>query len=78
MFAVIVRLWPSDAVRRFTIVAVVVVVSLGAPLSLLGATAAQWPGVSPIAAFALMPLHLVAATVLVMTVERSFRIRPDG
>ncbi|HET9758032.1 MAG TPA: hypothetical protein VFP66_16140 [Candidatus Limnocylindrales bacterium] len=57
---------------------VVVVVSLGAPLSLLGATTAQWPGVSPIAAFALMPLHLVAATALVMTVKRSFRVTPDG
>jgi hypothetical protein len=79
VFAVIARLWPSDAVRRFAIVAVVVVVvSLGAPLSLLSATPAQWPGVSPIAVFALMPLHLVAATVLVMTVKRSFRVTTDG
>jgi uncharacterized protein DUF6069 len=65
VFAVIADRWPTDAVRCFTIVAVVVAtVSPGAPLSLLGASPAQWPGVSTLAALALMPLHMVAATVL--------------
>jgi hypothetical protein len=75
VFAVIARLWPTDAVRRFTIVAVVVViVSLGAPLSLFGASQAQWPGVSTVAALALIPLHIVAAMVLVVSIRRTFRI----
>lgn len=73
VFAVIARRWPADAVRRFTIVAIVVlIVSLVAPLSLLGATPAQSPGVSTTAALALIPLHAVAAIVLVVTVRRSF------
>ena len=47
VFAVIAHRWPADAVRRFTIVAIgVLIVSLAAPLSLLGATQAQQPGVS--------------------------------
>jgi uncharacterized protein DUF6069 len=76
-FAVIARRWPTDAVRRFTIVAIVVlIVSLGAPLSLLGATQAQWPGVSTTAVAALIPLHFVAAIVLLVTVRRSFGSRP--
>ena len=42
VFAVIAHRWPSDAVRRFTIVAIVVLIgSLAAPLSLLAATQAQ-------------------------------------
>jgi hypothetical protein len=74
VFAVIARRWPTDAVRRFTIVAIVMlIVSLAAPLSLLGATQAQWPGVSTTAVFALIPLHVVAAIVLVVTIRRSFR-----
>lgn len=74
VFGVMARRRPADAVRRFTVVAVVVaIVSLGAPLSLLGATEAQWPGVSPLAAFALMPLHVLAASVLVVTIRRSFQ-----
>ena len=77
VFAFMARRRPTDAVRRFTMVAVVMaIISLGAPLSLLGATQGQWPGVSPIAAFALMPLHLVAATVLVVIIRRSFGIPP--
>jgi hypothetical protein len=74
VFAVIARRWPTDAVRRFTFVAIVVlIVSLAAPLSLLGATQSQWTsGVSTTAVFALIPLHVVAATVLVVTVRRSF------
>jgi Family of unknown function (DUF6069) len=74
VFAVIARRWPSDAVRRFTIVAIVVlIVSLAAPLSLLGATQGEWTvGVSTTAVLALIPLHLVAATVLVVTIRRSF------
>ena len=73
VFAVIAHRWPADAVRRFTIVAIgVLIVSLAAPLSLLGATQAQWPGVSTTAAFALVPLHVVAAIVLVVTIRRSF------
>ena len=74
VFAVIARRWPTDAVRRFTIVAIVVlIVSLAAPLSLLGATQSEWtPGVSTTAVFALIPLHVVAATVLVVTIRRSF------
>ena len=73
VFAVIARRWPTDAVRRFTIVAIVMlIVSLAAPLSLLGATRAEWPGVSTAAVFALMPLHVVAAIVLVVTIRRSF------
>jgi hypothetical protein len=73
VFAVIARRWPTDAVRRFTIVAIVALVaSLAAPLSLLGATQAQWPGVSTTAAFALIPLHAVAAIVLLVTIRRSF------
>ena len=74
VFAVIARGWPTDAVRRFTTVAIVVlIVSLAAPLSLLGATQAQSPGVSTTAVFALVPLHVVAAIVLVVTIRRSFR-----
>ena len=74
VFAVIARRWPTDAVRRFTFVAIVVlIVSLAAPLSLLGATQSQWTsGVSTTAVFALIPLHVVAATVLVVTIRRSF------
>ena len=73
VFAVIARRWPADAVRRFTIVAIVVLIlSLVAPLSLLGATTAQEPGVSTTAALALIPLHVVAAVVLVVTIRRSF------
>jgi hypothetical protein len=73
VFAVIARRWPTDAVRRFTIVAIVMlIVSLAAPLSLLGATRAEWPGVSTAAVFALIPLHVVAAIVLVVTIRRSF------
>jgi hypothetical protein len=74
VFAVIGRRWPTDAVRRFTIVAIVVlIVSLSAPLGLLGETQAQRPGVSTTAALALIPLHVVAAIVLVVTIRRSFR-----
>lgn len=74
-FAVIARRRPTDAVRRFTIVAVVVgIVSPGAPLSLLGASRAEWFGVSTVAALALMPLHMVAAVVLVVSIRRSFRV----
>jgi hypothetical protein len=74
VFAVIARRWPTDAVRRFTIVAIVVlIVSLAAPLSLLGATQVQRPGVSTTAVLALIPLHVVAAIVLVVTLRRSFR-----
>jgi hypothetical protein len=77
-FAVIARRRPTDAVRRFTIVAVVVgIVSLGAPLSLLGASQAEWPGVSTVVALALMPLHMVAAVVLVVSIRRSFRVRVE-
>jgi len=73
VLAVIARRWPTDAVRRFTIVAIVMlIVSLAAPLSLLGATRAEWPGVSTAAVFALIPLHVVAAIVLVVTIRRSF------
>lgn len=73
VFAVIARRWPTDAVRRFTIVAIVVlIVSLALPLSLLGATQAQWPGVSTTAVVALIPLHVIAAIVLVVTIRRSF------
>ena len=73
VFAVIARRWPTDAVRRFTIVAsVVLIVSLAAPLSLLGPTQADWPGVSTTAVFALIPLHAVAAIVLVVSIRRSF------
>lgn len=74
VFAVIARRWPTDAVRRFTIVAIVVlVVSLAAPLSLLGATQSQWSvGASTTAVSALIPLHVVAATVLVVTTRRFF------
>ena len=77
VFAVIARRWPTDAVRRFTIVAIVVlIISLAAPLSLLGATQGEWTlGVSTTAVLALIPLHLVAATVLVVTIRRSF---PSG
>jgi Family of unknown function (DUF6069) len=81
VFAVIARRWPTDAVRRFTIVAsVVLIVSLAAPLSLLGATQAQSPGVSTTAVVALIPLHAVAAIVLVVTIRRSFRpqSQPDS
>ena len=78
VFAVIARRRPTDAVRRFTIVAVVAaVVSLVAPLSLLGATQTQWPGVSTVAALALMPLHVVAAIALVVSIRRSFRVRVE-
>ena len=74
VFALIARRWPTDAVRRFTIVAIVVLIgSLAAPLSLLGATQAQSPGVSTTAVLALIPLHAVAAIVLVVTIRRSFR-----
>jgi hypothetical protein len=73
VFAVIAHRWPTDAVRRFTIVAIVTaIVSLAVPLSLLGATQAQRPGVSTMAVFALVPLHLVAAIVMVVTIRRSF------
>ena len=73
VFAFIARRWPADAVRRFTIVAIVaLIVSLAAPLSLLGASQAQQPGVSTIAALALVPLHVVAAIVLVVTIRRTF------
>jgi hypothetical protein len=75
VFAVIARRWPTDAVRRFTIVAIVVLlVSLAAPLSLLGATQSQWTvGGSTTAVLALIPLHVFAAIVLVTTIRRSFR-----
>jgi hypothetical protein len=73
VFAVIARRWPTDAVRRFTIVAIVVlIVSLAAPLSLLGQTQAERPGVSTTAVLALIPLHVVAAIVLVVTIRRAF------
>ena len=71
VFAVIARRWPTDAARRFTIVAILVdIVSLAAPISLLGATEAQRPGVSTLAALALVPLHVVAAIVMVVTIRR--------
>jgi hypothetical protein len=74
VFAVIARRWPTDAVRRFTIVAIaVLIVSLTAPLNLLGATETERPGVSTSAVLALIPLHVVAATVLVVAIRRSFR-----
>src|SRR4029450_11611694 len=74
VFAVIARRWPSDAVRRFTIVAIVVlIVSLAPPLSPLSATQSELTlGVSTTAVFALIPLHVVAAIVLVVTIRRSF------
>ena len=73
VFALIARRWPTDAVRRFTIVAIAaLIVSLAAPLSLFGANQAQQPGVSTTAALALIPLHVVAAIVLVVTIRRSF------
>jgi len=79
VFAVMARRGRADAVRRFTIVAAVVaIVSLAAPLSLLGASETQWPGVSPTAAFALMPLHVVAAIVLVVTIRGSFPFEAHG
>jgi hypothetical protein len=73
VFAVIARRWPTDAVRRFTMVAIAaLIISLALPLSLLRATQAEWPGVSTTAVFALIPLHVVAAIVLVVTIRRSF------
>jgi Family of unknown function (DUF6069) len=77
VFALIARRWPTDAVRRFTVVAIVVlVVSLSAPLSLLGASQSQWTlGGSTTAVLALIPLHVIAAIVLVVTIRRSF---PSG
>jgi hypothetical protein len=75
VFAIIARRWPTDAVRRFTIVAIAVfIVSLAAPLSLLGATQSEWTlGASTTAVLALIPLHVVAAIVLVVTIRRLFR-----
>ena len=73
VFALIAHRWPADAVRLFTIVAIIVlIVSLTAPLSLLGQTQAERPGVSTTAALALIPLHVVAAIVLVVTIRRTF------
>lgn len=78
VFAVMARRGRADAVRRFTILAVVVaILSLAAPLSLLGPAQAQSVGVSTTAVLALMPLHLVAATVLVVAIRRSFRPGSD-
>lgn len=52
--------------RVFPIVALsVAVVSLIAPLGLLGADAADWAGLTTGAALALLPLHLLPAVVLV-------------
>jgi hypothetical protein len=45
------------------LVAVGALLSLGGPLSLLGATPAEQPGVTDAAALALIPLHLLAAVV---------------
>ena len=73
VFALIAHRWPADAVRRFTIVAIaVLIVSFAAPLSLLLAADAQEQGVTTTAALAPIPLHIVAALVMVVTIRRSF------
>ncbi len=46
------------------LVAVGALLSLGGPLSLLGATRAEQPGVTDAAASALIPLHLLVAVVV--------------
>ena len=48
------------------LVAVGALLSLGGPLSLLGATPAEQPGASDAAALALIPLHLLVAVVVAL------------
>jgi len=56
------------------LVVVGALLSLGGPLSLLGASPADQPGVTDAAALSLVPLHLVpAAAVLVAVLRRSAR-----
>lgn len=61
-------------VRRIRVFAIVgfglAVVSLIAPLGLLGADATQWEGLTTGAALALVPLHLLPALVLVGVLRR--------
>lgn len=52
------------------LVVVGTLLSLGGPLSLLGATPADQPGVSDSAALALMPLHLLVGAVVAFLLPR--------
>jgi hypothetical protein len=55
----------------FTVIAVVLtVLSLAAPLSLLGASSADWVGLTKTAALALIPLHLLLVAVMVFALTR--------
>jgi hypothetical protein len=51
------------------LVAVGALLSLGGPVSLLSATQAQQPGVSDSAALALIPLHVLVATVVAVVLR---------
>lgn len=66
VFALLNR-FTARPVRVFTIVAsAVALVSLIAPIALAGDTSGTMAGVTPAAALALIPLHLVPAVVIIM------------
>jgi hypothetical protein len=63
-----------DRQRLFRpLVAAGALLSLGGPLSLLGATQAEQPGVSDDAALVLVPLHLLVAAVVAVVLPRDAR-----
>jgi hypothetical protein len=71
LFYQILRATSGRADSVFTVVvAVLAVLSLAAPLSLLGADVKDWEGLTTGAALSLIPLHLVPAVVLVVAMTR--------
>jgi hypothetical protein len=55
------------------LVALGALLSLGGPLSLLGATPAEQPGVTDAAALALLPLHLLVTVVVAVVLPARSR-----
>ncbi|MFE7843624.1 DUF6069 family protein [Microbacterium sp. NPDC057407] len=71
VYAVLARL-TARAARWFTVIALgVAIVSLIAPISLALDGSGSFPGSSPAAALALIPLHLIPAVALVAAVTRT-------
>ncbi|MFG2044482.1 DUF6069 family protein [Dactylosporangium sp. NPDC048998] len=71
LFYQILRAVSGRANAVFAIVVLgLAVLSLAAPLSLLGADAKDWEGLTTGAALALIPLHLLPAVVLVFALTR--------
>ncbi|MET8508387.1 DUF6069 family protein [Streptomyces sp. NPDC004787] len=67
----LIRRFTARAERIFTILAIAfAVLSVASPISLLGASPADQPGVSDAAALCLIPLHLIPAPVLLVALFR--------